>query len=91
MSLMPLALVVSSALSRPVTVTSPLGTAGTSGKACWSAADGTQPRLIMTVPPPLRSNGISTWTPMLPSVAVLRRTTTSCFSSYVPVAVTARQ
>ncbi len=90
-SLIPLLPVVSSALSRPVTVTSPRGAGGTSGNAVWLGAAGTQPRLTRTVPPPLRSSGVSTCTPILSSAEVRRRTTTSCSVSNVPVAVTARQ
>ncbi len=88
---MPLLPVVWSAMSRPVTVTSPRGGGGTSGYARWSAAAGTQPRFTRTTRPSARTSGVSTCMPTRSSALVRRRTTTSWSVSNVPVAVTWRQ
>lgn len=55
---MPLAAVVSSGISRPVTVTCPAGGAGTLGNVvCVGASAGIQPRLTSSTLPSVRRKG----------------------------------
>ncbi len=59
---MPLASVVSSGISRPVTVISPRGGAGISGNSVWlGPSAGIQPRLTSMTLPSSSTNGVSTW------------------------------
>ena len=78
--------------TRPVTVTSPVGAAGTCG---WTVAPapgtgGIQPRSTSTAVPSASTSGVSTSKPTLRS-SVRPRTRTVFAPSYRPVAVTRLQ